>query len=334
MAVRIPENYRPLLDVMEMQEGISLVKTVFASEFSAALRLRRVSAPLFVPSASGLNDDLGSPRPPVEFSVPALCANAQVVQSLAKWKRLALKRYGFTVGTGLYTDMNAIRPGEDPDLTHSVYVDQWDWEKIIAPEDRTLGYLMDVVRTIVRVIRATDAALLRRFPHLTPLPDRNVSFITAQALEDRYPSLSSADRETAYVREHPIACILQIGEPLRSGFLHGCRAPDYDDWRLNCDILVWNGVLSEAMELSSMGIRVDAAGLARQLHLSGREELSRLPFHQMLLQGQLPLTIGGGIGQSRLCMYLMGCAHIGQVQCGIWDRDTLSYLEKYGIVIL
>ena len=334
MRIFIPENYSPKLDSYDTQRAIAYIKQTFQQEFSNALNLKRVSAPLFVTEDSGLNDNLNGYERPVSFDIPAVGADAQVVHSLAKWKRLALKRYGFTVGNGLYTDMNAIRRDEELDNIHSVYVDQWDWEKVITRENRNLDYLKLIVQAIVRAICDTNDRLHVRFPQLTLKLSRDVHFITTQELEDLYPELSPSQRESAYVKEHTTACIMQIGGKLRSGKPHDGRAPDYDDWGLNCDIFFWDPVLNRALEVSSMGIRVDAASLDRQLTLAGCDERRNLPFHQMLLNDQLPLTIGGGIGQSRLAMLLMGCAHIGEVQSSIWDSETIALCEKAGIPLL
>ena len=332
--VFIPEGYRPVLDAYDTQRAISYIKQTFQEEFSSALNLKRVSAPLFVTEDSGLNDNLNGVERPVSFDVPAVGADAQVVHSLAKWKRLALKRYGFSVGNGLYTDMNAIRRDEELDNVHSIYVDQWDWEKVITRENRNLDYLKLIVRAIVRAICATNDRLHVRYPQLRTVLSPEVSFVTTQELEDMYPDLTAHQREDAYVRDHRTACIMQIGGKLRSGKIHDGRAPDYDDWDLNCDIFFWDDVLNRALEISSMGIRVDAESLSRQLTERGCEERRKLPFHQMLLNDELPLTIGGGIGQSRLSMLMMGCAHIGEVQSSIWDRETMEACEKAGIRLL
>ena len=332
--VFIPEGYKPILDVYDTQRAIAYIKQTFQEEFSEALHLKRVSAPLFVTEDSGLNDNLNGVERPVCFDVPAVGADAQVVHSLAKWKRLALKRYRFTVGNGLYTDMNAIRRDEDLDNVHSIYVDQWDWEKVITRENRNLDYLQMIVRAIVRAICNTNDRLRVRYPQLRTELSPDVSFITSQELEDLYPDLTPVQRENAYVREHPTACIMQIGGALKSGIPHGGRAPDYDDWDLNCDIFFWDAVLERALEVSSMGIRVDAESLDRQLTIAGCDDRRALPFHRMLLSDQLPLTIGGGIGQSRLCMLIMGCAHIGEVQSSIWDPETTDACEKAGIPLL
>ena len=333
--IYIPQGYRPALDAYDTQRAIAYIKETFQEEFSKALNLKRVSAPLFVTGSSGLNDDLNGYERPVSFDVPAVGAQAQVVHSLAKWKRLALKRYGFTVGNGLYTDMNAIRRDEALDNIHSIYVDQWDWEKVITRENRNSEFLKLIVRAIVRAICDTNDRLHVRFPQLRVELSREVSFITSQELEDKYPELSTgSQRENAYVREHKTACVMQIGRKLRSGKPHDGRAPDYDDWSLNCDIFFWDDTLNRALEISSMGIRVDAASLDRQLTEAGCDSRRELPFHQMLLNDQLPLTIGGGIGQSRLAMLMMGCAHIGEVQSSIWDPDTVAACENAGIPLL
>lgn len=333
--VFIPENYAPILDAYDTQRAIAYIKETFQEEFSKALNLKRVSAPLFVMENSGLNDNLNGFERPVAFDIPAVGTDAQVVHSLAKWKRLALKRYNFTIGNGLYTDMNAIRRDEALDNVHSIYVDQWDWEKVITQENRNLEYLELIVRAIVRAICDTNDRLHVRFPQLRIQLDREVSFITSQELEDLYPDLKTgSEREKAYVKNHHTACILQIGRKLHSGKPHDGRAPDYDDWNLNCDIFFWDEVLNRALEISSMGIRVDASSLDRQLTEAGCDDRRQLPFHQMLLRNELPLTIGGGIGQSRLCMLMMGCCHIGEVQASVWDPETLHTCEKAGIRLL
>ena len=333
--VYVPENYRPILDAYDTQRAIAYIKETFQEEFSKALNLKRVSAPLFVTQESGLNDNLNGYERAVSFDIPAVGEDAQVVHSLAKWKRLALKRYQFTTGNGLYTDMNAIRRDEELDNVHSIYVDQWDWEKVITQENRNCEFLKLIVRAIVRAICDTNDRLHVRFPQLRVALSREVSFITSQELEDLYPDLpTGSQRERAYVKYHPTACIMQIGRKLRSGKPHDGRAPDYDDWDLNCDIFFWDEVLNRQLEISSMGIRVDAQALDRQLKESGCEDRRQLPFHQMLLNNQLPLTIGGGIGQSRLAMLMMGCAHIGEVQSSIWDSETIKICEQAGIPLL
>ncbi|MBQ8381834.1 MAG: aspartate--ammonia ligase [Clostridia bacterium] len=332
--VRIPEGYAPSLDAYNTQKAIAYIKQTFQQEFSDALHLKRVSAPLFVTEESGLNDNLNGYERPVSFDVPAVGENAQVVHSLAKWKRLALKRYGFTVGNGLYTDMNAIRRDEELDNLHSIYVDQWDWEKVITRETRTLDYLKLIVSAIVDAICNTCDRLRVRFPQLRTELCREVAFVTTQELEDRYPDYTAKEREDAFVKEHKTAFIMQIGGKLKSGKPHDGRAPDYDDWNLNGDIFFWDDLLNCAIEISSMGIRVDAESLDRQLTLAGCDDRRSLPFHKMLLEGELPLTIGGGIGQSRLCMLMMGCAHIGEVQSSIWDAETVRVCEAAGVRLL
>ena len=330
----IPEGYRPVLDAYDTQRAIAYIKQTFQDEFSSALNLKRVSAPLFVTQESGLNDNLNGYELPVSFDVPAVGTEVQVVHSLAKWKRLALKRYRFSVGNGLYTDMNAIRRDEELDNVHSIYVDQWDWEKIITKENRNLDYLKLIVRAIVKAICNTNDRLHVRFPQLRVELSPDVSFITTQELEDMYPDLTGSQRESAYLKEHPTACIMQIGGALRSGKPHDGRAPDYDDWSLNCDIFFWDEVLGRALEISSMGIRVDSEALDRQLSIAGCDDRRKLPFHKMLLNNELPLTIGGGIGQSRLSMLMMGCAHIGEVQSSVWDAHTVKVCEEAGVPLL
>ena len=333
--VFVPEGYRPQLDAYNTQKAIAYIKQTFQQEFANALNLKRVSAPLFVTEGSGLNDNLNGYERPVSFDVPAIGKEAQVVHSLAKWKRLALKRYNFSVGNGLYTDMNAIRRDEDSlDNIHSIYVDQWDWEKIITKETRNIEYLKLIVTSIVNAICDTNDRLHVRFPQLTTKLCREVSFVTTQELEDMYPDMTGSQRENAYVKEHKTAFIMQIGGKLRSGKPHDGRAPDYDDWTLNGDIFFWNDVLGRGVEISSMGIRVDAEALDRQLTLASCDDRRTLPFHKMLLADELPLTIGGGIGQSRLCMLMMGCAHIGEVQSSIWDSETERICEENGIPLL
>ena len=332
----IPPSYAPKLNLYDTQKAIGLLKRLFEDTLGGSLNLRRVSAPLFVEASTGLNDDLNGVERPVSFDIPAAGRDAQVVHSLAKWKRLALHRYQFSVGEGLYTDMNAIRRDEEPDNLHSVYVDQWDWEKVLAPRDRNEDYLKETVRTIVECICQTQATLRAMFPQLLSLPlvERQVTFVTAQELEDRWPDLSAKEREDAWVKDHPTTFLMGIGGALKSGRPHDGRAPDYDDWALNGDILVWNPVLERAFELSSMGIRVSPESLDRQLTLAGCDDRRSLPFHRMLLSGELPLTIGGGIGQSRLCMLLLGKAHIGEVQASVWDEQTIQACRDAGVILL
>ena len=334
--ITIPQGYTSLLSIYETQKAIDLLKRLFADRLSGALRLHRVSAPLFVAAASGLNDDLNGVERPVRFGINGVEGDAVIVHSLAKWKRLALKRYQFHPGEGLYTDMNAIRRDEDLDNLHSAYVDQWDWEKIITEEDRNTEYLKETVRSIVGALRDTQAFLRSVFPQLSVLPEipEEITFVTTQELEDLYPGLTPKERENAFVKEHPVTFLMGIGGKLKSGKPHDGRAPDYDDWNLNGDLLCWDSVNGQAIELSSMGIRVSPESLDKQLTLAGCDERRELPFHKMLLNGQLPLTMGGGIGQSRLSMLLLGKAHIGEVQVSLWDEDTMAACDASGIILL
>ena len=314
--VYIPQDYHTPLSVYEMQRAIEFIKSNFQVNLSNALNLRRVSAPLFVDENSGLNDNLNGVERPVSFDIPDVGTNAQVVHSLAKWKRLALKRYDFKVGKGLFTDMNAIRRDEEVDNLHSVYVDQWDWEKVVS------------------AVSETSSALNVAFPSLhTKLPSE-VFFITTQELEDLYPDLTPKQREDESCKKKGVVFRMQIGKILKSGIKHDGRAPDYDDWELNGDILYWNEVLGHAFEISSMGIRVDPKSLDSQLTIAGCDDRRALPFHKMLLNGELPLTMGGGIGQSRLCMLLIGTAHIGEVQVSLWDEATRKTCEDAGVMLL
>ena len=330
----VPEGYHSPLDLYKTQKAISFIKENFQSKLSEAMRLKRVSAPLFVTEASGLNDNLNGTERPVSFDVPAVGEDVQVVHSLAKWKRLALHEYHFYVGNGLYTDMNAIRRDEDLDNIHSIYVDQWDWERVITREDRTLEYLIKTAQTIVDVICDTNAELQKAFPELNVKLNRDMYAITTQELEDMYPDLTAKEREDAIAKKHGTVLLMQIGGKLKSGKPHDGRAPDYDDWSLNADILFYNQLLGRAFEISSMGIRVDAEALDRQLTERGCDDRRNLPFHKMLLNDELPLSIGGGIGQSRLCMLMMGRAHIGEVQSSIWDKETIEGCKKAGIKLL
>ena len=332
----IPQNYTPALNLYDTQRAIGTVKRLFADTLCATLNLYRVSAPLFLEASTGLNDDLNGVERKVTFDIRDSGIEAQVVQSLAKWKRKALKDYGFRVGKGLYCDMNAIRRDEELDNLHSVYVDQWDWEKIITAEDRNLDYLKNTVRAIVGALRDTQAFLRSVFPQLSVLPELpgEVTFVTSQELEDKYPDLTPKERENAIVKEHKTVFIMQIGDKLRSGEPHDSRSPDYDDWQLNGDLLFYNAVLDNALEISSMGIRVDAAALDEQLRKADCDDRRNLPYHRMLLEGKLPCTIGGGIGQSRLCMLLLGKAHIGEVQSSIWDQETIDTCKAAGVALL
>ena len=331
----IPANYTPALNLYDTQRAIGTVKRLFADTLCATLNLYRVSAPLFVEASTGLNDDLNGVERKVTFDTKDSGIEVQVVQSLAKWKRKALKDYGFRVGKGLYCDMNAIRRDEEVDNLHSVYVDQWDWEKVIERRDRNVAYLEQTVRAIVGAVVETNDALQVAFPSLHTKLDREVYFVTTQELEDRWPDYTPKQREDAICKEHHTVFLMQIGDDLkRSGKPHDGRAPDYDDWSLNGDILMYNEVLDRSFEISSMGIRVDEAAMDYQLNKRGCNDRRELPFHKMLLSGQLPLTIGGGIGQSRLCMLMIGTCHIGEVQASLWDKETMDACEKAGIMIL
>ncbi len=330
----LPEHYQPALGLYETQKAIGLIKNIFQVKLCAALHLKRVTAPLFVDPATGLNDDLNGVERPVGFDIPAVGIEGQVVHSLAKWKRLALHDYNFFVGNGLVADMNAIRRDEELDNLHSIYVDQWDWEKVIDESTRNEAYLKDTVRRIVSAICGTLDELKWQFSSLDTDLCRDVFFITAQELEDMYPQLTPKEREGIITKKHKTVFIQQIGGKLKSGKPHDGRAPDYDDWSLNGDLLFWHEPLQCALEISSMGIRVDPESLDKQLSLAGCDNRRELPFHKMLLNGELPLTIGGGIGQSRLCMLLLGKAHIGEVQASLWDEETKRLCKEAGIVLL
>ena len=328
--IKLPQGYKPLLSIYETQRAIDLGNRLFADKLAGALRLHRVSAPLFVAVSSGLNDDLNGVERAVAFDINGVEGDAAVVHSLAKWKRLALKRYQFHVGEGLYTNMNAIRRDEELDSLHSAYVDQWDWEKIITREQRNADFLKQTVCSIVNALSETQSFLCTVFPQLNVLPPVS----TDQELEDLFPDKTPKEREDAFVQDHPTTFLMGIGGRLKSGRPHDGRAPDYDDWALNGDLLVWDSVGRRSFELSSMGIRVDEESLARQLELAGCESRRELPFHRMLLNGELPLTMGGGIGQSRVSMLLLGKAHIGEVQSSLWDEANTAAAEKAGITLL
>ena len=329
-----PKNYDPKLTLRETQRAIKLIKDTFQKELALALNLDRVTAPILVKEGRGLNDDLSGVERKVSFTMSQVEGCAEVVQSLAKWKRTALHRYGYREGEGIYTDMNAIRRDDKADNTHSIFVDQWDWEKVIRPCDRNEAYLKHTVRAIVGALSRTKGYINKAYPKLETTLGDEVFFISAQELEDRYPELSDKEREDAVTREHGTVFVMGIGGALRSGKPHDSRAPDYDDWSLNGDILVWDPILGHALEISSMGIRVDAEAMDRQLTLAGADDRRIYPYHQMILNGTLPLTIGGGIGQSRLCMLLLEKAHIGEVQTSIWPDEMIDACEKNGIVLL
>lgn len=331
----IPAGYTPISDVMETQIAIKRLKDGFETCLAEMLRLTRVSAPLFVTPESGLNDMLSGVERPVEFDLGEMPdTTAQIVQSLAKWKRQALQRYGFKAQTGLYTDMNAIRRDETADNLHSYYVDQWDWELIIGEENRSLETLRDLVDRIYAVFLRTEYDVCMFEPRLTPVLPRQIAFLTSQQLEDAWPTLSPKDRERAACMKHGAVFIAQIGDALRSGHPHDGRAPDYDDWSLNGDILFYYPLLDTAMELSSMGIRVNAETLLRQLRLKDCMHWAKQPFHQALLHGELPQTAGGGIGQSRLCMFFLKKAHIGEVQSSLWPQSIQKEFADCGIPLL
>jgi len=332
----IPEGYKSVLGVYDTQKAIGLLKRIFADRLAGALNLYRVSAPLFVQENTGLNDDLNGVERPVDFDIANTDSRGQVVQSLAKWKRLALKRYDFYPGKGIYTDMNAIRRDEEMDNLHSIYVDQWDWEKVIEKDNRNIDYLKTTVIAIVDAICDTQEAIHSIYPELAlgGKLQRRIYFVTAQELEDLYPGLSPRERENAYVKEHKTVFIMGIGAPLKSGRPHDGRAPDYDDWKLNGDILFWYEPLQCALEVSSMGIRVDPVSMDSQLRASGCDARRELMYHKMLLNGELPLTIGGGIGQSRLSLLLLNKVHIGEVQASIWDEQTHEVCDKAGVMLL
>ena len=332
--VIVPKGYKSALGMYDTQTAIGLLKRTFEERLCLALNLKRVSAPLFVDPTTGLNDDLSGVERAVKFDLKETGKDAVVVHSLAKWKRMALQQYGFSAGEGLYTDMNAIRRDEDMDNLHSVYTDQWDWEKIITRETRNADYLKKVVQGIVGAICDTLDYLKCRYPQIDVELVRTVHFITSQELENMYPTLSSKEREHAIAKEYKTVFIMQIGDKLASGEAHDSRAPDYDDWTLNGDILFWNDILGCSFEISSMGIRVDEKALDEQLTKANANERRELPFHKALLNGELPLTIGGGIGQSRLSMLLLGKAHIGEVQVSLWDDETRKICKENGIVLL
>jgi aspartate--ammonia ligase len=331
----IPVGYKTELDIRKTQVAIKKLKDFFERRLSEELNLTRVSAPLFVRKDTGLNDNLNGVERPVSFDIKAEeGVELEIVQSLAKWKRMALYRYGFKRGEGLYADMNAIRRDEDLDNLHSIYVDQWDWEKVIDKQDRNEATLKETVRSIYKVFRETERYISSEYPFIgSTLPDE-IFFITSQELEDMYPKLSPKEREDAICKDKGAVFVMQIGGVLKSGQKHDGRAPDYDDWSLNGDILFWYPVLEKAFELSSMGIRVDEETLVKQLKIAGCEERKNLEFHKMLLEGKLPYTMGGGIGQSRICMFFLRKAHIGEVQSGIWSDDVIERCEKANIELL
>lgn len=331
----IPENYQSALSLHDTQIAIKTVKDSFQNLLSERLNLQRVSAPLFVDPNSGLNDNLNGVERPVTFGIKEQNEKpAEIVHSLAKWKRYALKKYGFSIGEGIYTDMNAIRRDEETDNIHSIFVDQWDWEKIISREDRNLDFLKETVRTVYKVLRKTEKYMAIQYDYIEEILPHDIYFVTTSELEEMYPQSTPKEREYLICKEKGAACIMQIGDKLKSGEPHDGRAPDYDDWALNADIVVYYPVLDIALELSSMGIRVDETSLASQLEKAGCTERSELPFQKAILDGELPLTIGGGIGQSRICMFFLRKAHIGEVQSSLWKEEICTEAEKHGIQLL
>lgn len=339
-----PQNYRPLLGLRETEKAIRMIKEFFQINLAVELNLMRVTAPLFVRAATGINDDLTGVELPVSFTIPAIHnSQVEIVQSLAKWKRMMLADYGFSHGEGLYTDMNAIRPHEQLDNLHSIYVDQWDWERVISVEERNIPFLKKIVRKIYEVIKRTEKYLSQQFEVIKPILPEEIEFIHSEALEEKYPQLSPMEREYEICRQFGAVFIIGIGGNLKNGKPHDGRAPDYDDWStptkngchgLNGDILVYNPVLDNAYELSSMGIRVDPAALEKQLHIQGKSDRKNLPFHRRLLAGEFPLSIGGGIGQSRLCMFYLRKAHIGEIQASIWSDEMIEQCKNNGIFLL
>jgi aspartate--ammonia ligase len=340
----IPGSYQPKLGLQDLESAIKDIKDFFENSLASAIGLQRVTAPLFVRSGLGINDDLNGIEKPVQFCVKEDGnAPVEIVQSLAKWKRMALARYGFQMGQGLYTDMNAIRPDETIDNTHSIYVDQWDWEKILRPEERNVKMLKDTVRAIYDALCRTEFHIASRHPNIRPILPEDIFFITSEELCRRYPDLHPRQREDLICAEHKAVFVIGIGGRLSDGEIHDGRAPDYDDWTtpnddggcgLNGDILLWNPVLERSFEISSMGIRVDPSTLLKQLEIRGLQHRKELPFHRMLLAGELPQTMGGGIGQSRLCMFFLRTAHVGEVACGIWPEDMLQRCAEANIRLL
>jgi len=330
----IPKDYNPVLNLRDTEIAIKLVKDFFEDALARALNLTRVSAPIMVTPESGLNDNLNGVERPVSFDVLETGKQVEIVHSLAKWKRQALKTYHFSPGEGLYTDMNAIRRDEVTDNIHSIFVDQWDWERIMAPGERNEEFLRDIVRKIYLTLRKTEGYVCAHYPHIKPeLPDE-IAFVTTQELEDRYPELTPKEREYRAARKYGAVFLMQVGGELKSGKIHDGRAPDYDDWSLNGDILLYDPLLDMSLEVSSMGIRVDPETLRRQLKIRGCEERAELPFQKALLAGELPQTIGGGIGQSRMCVYFLRKAHVGEVQASIWPEEVQEACRKANILLL
>lgn len=331
----IPTDYKSELNLYDTQIAIKMVKDFFQTLLAERLHLLRVSAPLFVAPESGLNDNLSGIERPVRFDLKHQNGrDAEIVQSLAKWKRFALKKYGFSAGEGLYTDMSAIRRDEEVDAIHSIYVDQWDWEKIISKEQRTLDTLKDVVKNVYKVLRKTEKYMAIHFDYIEEILPHDIFFITTKELEEMFPDYTPKEREYHITKAKGAVCLLQIGDVLDSGEPHDGRAPDYDDWSMNADILVYYPTLDIALELSSMGIRVDRDAMISQLEKSGCQDRATLPYHQAILNDELPYTIGGGIGQSRICMFFLRKAHIGEVQCSLWPEDFMKLAEEKGLQLL
>ena len=334
MSIIIPEGYKSPLNIKETEMAIKEVKDYFERSLAAELNLTRVSAPLFVTPASGLNDNLNGVERPVDFDIGESGEKVEIVQSLAKWKRMALKRYGFGHGEGLYTDMTAIRRDEDTDNLHSLYVDQWDWERVIDKEERNTATLKKIVTLVYEALKKTERHMSKHYSYIKPMLPEEITFVTTQELEDKYPGKTPKERESESVREHKAIFLMQIGDLLKSGQKHDGRAPDYDDWSLNGDIIVEYPLLGGAFEISSMGIRVDEEVLKSQLKKAGCEERAELEFQKALLNGELPYTVGGGIGQSRICMYYLRKAHVGEVQSSVWKKEDVIKAEAAGIDLL
>ena len=344
MKLFIPKNYSSILNLKKTEKAIKMVKDFFESNLAAELKLRRVTAPLFVQRGTGINDDLNGTERPVSFEVKDMDGTvAEIVHSLAKWKRMMLADYDIANSYGIYTDMNALRPDEELDNIHSIYVDQWDWEKILLPQERNLSYLKSIVRQIFAVIKRTEFIVYENYPDIVPMLPDDIHFIHAEELLDQYPDLNPKEREHELAKKHGAVFIIGIGSKLSNGAAHDGRAPDYDDWSaetekgfkgLNGDIVVWNPILENAFELSSMGIRVDKPALLHQLELTGKSERKELLFHKRLLAGEYPEAVGGGIGQSRLCMYFLRKAHIGEVQASLWPGQMHDHCRKSGIILM
>lgn len=330
----LPEKYSSKLSLKDTQKAIKLIKDTFQQKLSVSLNLDRITAPLIVTSKSGINDDLNGIERKVEFDTKRIGTQCEVVQSLAKWKRMALYRYGYSAGEGIYTDMSAIRRDDECDNVHSIYVDQWDWERVINRDDRCVEFLEDIVKKIVKAISDAEDVVMNEYRTLSKKVCTDVFFITTQQLEDMYPDKTPKERENLIVREHKTVFIMQIGDLLKSGIKHDGRAPDYDDWTLNGDIFVWDDVLNSALELSSMGIRVDEKSIVSQLEKANASDRLKFEFHKLIAECKLPLTIGGGIGQSRLCMFLLEKAHIGEVQVSVWPDEMRDECKKDNIILL